>query len=228
MFAEMSSTRVSLTTIPRFPFRKIQGCHRSHLGRQCLNFSDRSGGLCIFRTTHSIVSCSMNMAAAESDDPRKMNLDRAMGGARTVWESFPEPVKTFPWAKVAVDFLQLLADLVFAVIKYLSVPVLVITSLSEMSYSAKERKMALIPIPMVAGILVAGVFSGTFLELSPTLKEARFPYHLVAIGLFFLLLKLPGPYYPYWGRILIPHFANGGLLRTLWLAFQWQRRVQTV
>lgn len=223
----MSSTRVSLTTTSRFPFR-IKERYQSHLGRQCLNFSDRSRGLCIFQTTQSIVSCSMNMSAAESDDPRKMNLDRAMDSARTVWESFPEPVKTFPWAKVAVNFLQLLADLVFVVVKYLSVPVLAITSLSEMSYSAHERKMAFIPVPMLAGILVAGVFNGTFLELSPTLKEARFPYHLVAIALFFLLLKLPGPYYPFWGRILIPHFANGGLLWTLWLSFQWNRKVQTV
>ncbi|KAJ8513986.1 hypothetical protein OPV22_004420 [Ensete ventricosum] len=42
------------------------------------------------------------------------------------------------------------------------------------------------------------------------LKEEGFPGHLLLIVNFFTLLKLPGPYYPYRGRILIPHFANGG------------------
>lgn len=53
------------------------------------------------------------------------------------------------------------------------------------------------------------------------------PWHLIAIGIFFTLLKLPGPYYPYWGRIFIPHLANGALWRTLWLAFMWYRRPNT-
>lgn len=55
-------------------------------------------------------------------------------------------------------------------------------------------------------------------------QQAEVPWHLVAVAIFFTLIKLPGPYYPYWGRILIPHIANGGLLRTLWFAFLWYRR----
>lgn len=55
-------------------------------------------------------------------------------------------------------------------------------------------------------------------------QEAEVPWHLIAVAIFFTLIKLPGPYYPYWGRILIPHIANGGLLRTLWFTFLWYRR----
>lgn len=55
-------------------------------------------------------------------------------------------------------------------------------------------------------------------------QEAQVPWHLIAIAIFFTLIKLPGPYYPYWGRILIPNIANGGLLRTLWFTFLWYRR----
>ncbi|CAI8606071.1 unnamed protein product [Vicia faba] len=56
--------------------------------------------------------------------------------------------------------------------------------------------------------------------------DAEVPWHLIAIAIFFTLIKLPGPYYPYWGRILIPQFANGVLLRALWLQspFQWKRK----
>jgi len=50
-------------------------------------------------------------------------------------------------------------------------------------------------------------------------QDAEVPWHLIAIAVFFVLLKLPGAYYPYWGRMLIPHFANGALLRVFgWVA----------
>lgn len=55
-------------------------------------------------------------------------------------------------------------------------------------------------------------------------QDAQVPWHLIAIAIVFTLIKLPGPYYPYWGRILIPHFANGVLLRALWFAILWNRR----
>lgn len=56
------------------------------------------------------------------------------------------------------------------------------------------------------------------------LQDAEVPWHLIAIGIFFTVIKLPGPYYPYWGRLFIPHFANGALWRTLWFAFLWYRK----
>ena len=59
-------------------------------------------------------------------------------------------------------------------------------------------------------------------------QEAEVPWHLIAIAIFFTLIKLPGPYYPYWGRIIIPHFVNGVLLRTIWFAIMWYRRPQKV
>lgn len=57
-------------------------------------------------------------------------------------------------------------------------------------------------------------------------QDAEVPWHLIAIAILFTLIKLPGPSYPYWGRIFIPHFANGVLLRTLWFAILWHRRPQ--
>ncbi|KAG5076169.1 hypothetical protein JHK82_054864 [Glycine max] len=68
--------------------------------------------------------------------------------------------------------------------------------------------------------------NNTFTTQPPFLgfKDSEVPWHLIAIAIFFTLIKLPGPYYPYWVRIIIPHFANGVLLRTLLFAILWYRR----
>lgn len=167
------------------------------------------------------ISVSINMAARQSDDSRKINFD-VKEQARQFWDNSPQPIKRFPWNRTFENFIQLIIDLTLAVVKYLSVPLLAVSSLSEMSYCAHERKLFLVPFWLLVGSAVAGILKETALELS-SLQDAEVPWHLISIAVFFTLLKLPGPYYPYWGRIFIPHIANGGLLRTLWFAFMWYR-----
>ncbi|CAJ1932803.1 unnamed protein product [Sphenostylis stenocarpa] len=170
------------------------------------------------------ISCCMNTSAQQSDDHGKIKLDQLIDKAWKLWDSSPEPVKIFPWNKALDNFIQFILDLILVVVKFLAVPVFAVTSLSEMSYCAHERKLFLVPLPVLFGVAVAGFLKETALELSPRLKDAEVPWHLIAIAIFFTLVKLPGPYYPYWGRIIIPHFANGALLRTLWYAILWFRR----
>lgn len=179
-----------------------------------------------FQNTRPKVLCAINMSAGQSDDHGKFKLDHLMNKARKLWDNCPQSVKIFPWKKALGNFGQLILDLTLAVVKYLCVPLLAVSSLSEMSYCAHERKLFLVPVPLVIGITVAGVLRETALDISPHLKDAEVPWHLIAMAIFFTLIKLPGPYYPYWGRIFIPHFANGGLWRTLWFAFLWNRRPQ--
>ncbi|KAL3651793.1 hypothetical protein CASFOL_004795 [Castilleja foliolosa] len=168
--------------------------------------------------------CSMNMAANQSDDPRKISVGRVVDKARSLWNSSPKPVKSFPWNKTLDNFIQVILDLTLAVIKYLSVPLFVVTSISEMSYCAHEKKLYLILFPFMVGVAVAGTLRDAALESSSYLKNAEVPWHLIAVAIFCAMLKFPGPYYPYWGRIFIPHFANGVLWRTLWFMFQWYRK----
>ncbi|TKY69171.1 hypothetical protein E2542_SST05440 [Spatholobus suberectus] len=179
---------------------------------------------CVSQKTGTKISCSMNMSAQQSDDHGKMKLDQLIDKARRLWDSSPEPVKNFPWNKALDNFIQLILDLILAVVKYLAVPVFAVTSLSEMSYCAHERKLVLVPLPVLFGVAVAGILKETALELSPRLRDTEVPWHLIAIAILFTLIKLPGPYYPYWGRIIIPHFATGVLLRTIWFAILWYRR----
>ncbi|KAL3538907.1 hypothetical protein ACH5RR_002273 [Cinchona calisaya] len=170
------------------------------------------------------VLCAMNMIAGQSDESGKLKLDRVIDKAKQLWDSSPQPVKSFPWSRAFDNFIQFILDIVLAVIKYLSIPVFAISCISEMSYCAHERKLYFTPLPFLLGAAVAGVLRTAALETSPSLKNAEVPWHLIAIAIFFTLIKLPGPYYPYWGRLLIPHFANGALFRTLWFAFMWYRR----
>lgn len=183
---------------------------------------------CASQKTGTKISCSMNMSAQQSDDHGKMKLDQLIDKARKLWDSSPEPVKNFPWSKALDNFIQLILDLILFVIRYLAVPVFAVTSLSELSYCAHERKLVLVPLPVLFGVAIAGILKETALELSPRLKDAEVPWHLIVIAIFFTLIKLPGPYYPYWGRIFIPHFANGVLLRTIWFTILWYRRPKSL
>ncbi|KAL5719760.1 hypothetical protein ACHQM5_012502 [Ranunculus cassubicifolius] len=229
----MLKTTLSYFITPKISFLKIfressKNGHNPYCGTLNLYPTPtRPRGRYPFHKSTSTISCTMDMTQGESGDKNPLSFDHLKTKTKQVWESLPQPVKSFPWSEAVENFFQLVLNLIFAVTKYLSVPLLAITSLSELSYCAHERKIRLVPIPLLAGFAVAGVFRDTFLDLYPHLKEEEFPWHLVAVAAIFVLIKLPGPYYPYWGRIFIPHFANGGLLRCVWFAFISTRR-QTV
>nr|XP_043623093.1 uncharacterized protein LOC122594856 [Erigeron canadensis] len=172
----------------------------------------------------SRIFCTINVNSSQPDERGKSNMDLVIDKARNLWDSSPQEVKSFPWTRALENFTQLIIDIILVITQYLYVPVMAITCVSEMSYCAHERKLVLIPLPILIGIAVAEVLKTRALKLSPYLKDAKVPWHLYANMLFFTLIKLPGPYYPYWGRIFIPHFANGGLFRTLWFLFLWYRR----
>lgn len=61
-------------------------------------------------------------------------------------------------------------DLAVEVGKYLLLPVLALSQLSETSYCAHERKLVLVPIPFLVGFAVAGVMKDTAAEVSSDLK----------------------------------------------------------
>lgn len=226
-------THFFTASTPRRPSSEMSlGTHSPFLSKfEGLSWYTKTNGCILsfkpngqFQNARSNLLSKIKVTAGQSGDPEKLNLDAIIEKARTLWDSSPHPVKSFPWNRTLENFIQLILDLTLAVIKYLCAPLLAVSSLSEMSYCANEKKLFLVPIPLLIGIVVAGLLKDAALELSPVLKDAEVAWHLIAIAIFFTLLKLPGPYYPYWGRIFIPHFANGGLLRTLWSVFLWYRR----
>lgn len=124
----------------------------------------------LFQNTRPRISCAINMSADQSDDPVKLKLNHLMDKARKLWDNCPQSFKSFPWNRALENFVQLILDLILAVVKYLCVPLLAVTSLSEMSYCAHERKLFLVPVPLLIGIAVAGVLSETALDLSSVFK----------------------------------------------------------
>ncbi|KAF9608891.1 hypothetical protein IFM89_012059 [Coptis chinensis] len=84
-----------------------------------------------------------------------------------VWKSLPQQVWSFHWPEALENFLELMLGLVYVVAKYLSVGLVALTSLSELPYCAHERKMQLVPIPLLIGIIVARIFKDATLELYP-------------------------------------------------------------
>ncbi|CAA6667488.1 unnamed protein product [Spirodela intermedia] len=144
-------------------------------------------------------------------EARAAPMGMAMESLRELWGRCPEPIRSFPWVRASGHLLGIIFDLVLTVAKYLSIPVLAVSSLSEMSYCAHERKMIVIPAPFLCGIAVAKVLQETALKMSPSFKDLEFPWHLVFMAGLFMLLKLPGPYYPT-GALGSPPFRKRGPL----------------
>ncbi|KAF4372036.1 hypothetical protein G4B88_001536 [Cannabis sativa] len=161
--------------------------------RSC-SFGFKSYGVLQNSVPMSKVYCAMNMAAGQSsNDSGKTKFDQLMEKARKLWEGFPQPVKNFPWNRAFDNFIQLTLDLILAVFKYLSVPLLAVSSLSEMSYCAHERKLKLVPFPLFIGITLAGVLRQTALEISPLLKKtSKQIKNNIATGFRKQVLILPG------------------------------------
>ncbi|KAK1303265.1 hypothetical protein QJS10_CPB11g00617 [Acorus calamus] len=197
---------------------------KAPLVSHCRPLNVRPNGSSQFCFTRCPMTRAFNVTAGQPDGSGDLGLGGALDLARKLWSNVPQPVKDFPWNVSMMNFIRILIDLICAVVKYLCVPLLGISSLSEMSYCAHERKMVLVPFPFILGIAVTKILKDTTIELYPHLEAGEIPWHLLVVASFFTLVKLPGPDYPYWGRLLLPHFANGGLWTTLWYAFMWYRR----
>lgn len=123
------------------------------------------------------ILCNMNIAAGQSDEPHKFNLENVIDQARKLWDNTPAPVKNFPWNRALDNFVQLILDIVLTVTKYLYVPVFVVTSVSELSYCAHERKLYITLLPFLVGVAIAGILKSKALESSPYLKVILFALH---------------------------------------------------
>lgn len=172
------------------------------------------------------VTCAFNISRGESGGLEEIKNAR-LEKVQNMLGDFGEPIKAFPWKKAFTRFFHHLSSLAFWVAKWLSIPVVLISSLSEMTYCGWQNKELLILYGLLSGSVLAGILKETAIELSEDFQEGKFPWHLLIIAAFFALIKLPGPYYPYWLRVFLPHFATGGLLRLLWSANIWYKTQST-
>ncbi|KAJ1701655.1 hypothetical protein LUZ63_001434 [Rhynchospora breviuscula] len=163
-----------------------------------------------------------NSAAVWSNRCNGLHSD-IVGYTRKVFDKVPQPIKTFPWSEALSIYQSLLFGLVSTLTKYIGLPLLAISSLSEMAYCSIERKMLVVLVAFLFGIGLVAALNDRRLKLFPNFKEEEKPWHLVPVAAFLLSLKLVGPYCPYLLRLSVPHFANGGLWCTVWFVFMWYR-----
>lgn len=160
------TSQLKLTLLEKFFSLLLQAWSQGNPG---CRVSDIKPNL-VFQTSRPDFSCAVNMAAGQSGDSEDARFRCLIDKVGELWDGSPEPVKSFPWNRALENFIQLVVDLTLAVVKMLCVPLLGITSLSEMSYCAQERKLFFVPLALIIGFAVAGILKDTALEISPFIK----------------------------------------------------------
>lgn len=177
-------------------------------------------------TARPVVQCvSSTVGGSSSEEFGKSGSDRVQNNAiSNVWAKAPEPVRVFPWGKAGRLFVERVVYHFWTVGKWLVIPVLAVSMLSELSYTLLQKKVFIIPAGMIGGFAFAGMLKETAIELTSEFETGETAWHLVALSVFFVALKFIGPYLPSWGRVTVPHFANGGLWHVIKLVNDWRRQ----
>ncbi|MCO5577002.1 hypothetical protein L7F22_030823 [Adiantum nelumboides] len=130
-------------------------------------------------------------------------------------EDTVDAIKSYPWEKLGLLFSQRVLGLVWIPTKWLAIPVFALSAISEFLYTLSTGKDIFIPLGILSGVLLATVIGNACLDVMKELpQDPKTSWLLILLGLFFLLLKLAGPYYVSWAAAFIPHMANAGLVKT--------------
>ncbi|XP_024364726.1 uncharacterized protein [Physcomitrium patens] len=176
----------------------------------------------------SISSCSRFLVQCVSstfDGSSKKENDRQPSNVlSTVIDKASEPIRSFPWAKASNLFFKRLLDQLWIVGKWLAIPLLALSVVNEFTYTLVQEKVLIIPVAMICGIVFSGITREVVLELSPSIEGRQLPWHLIALGILFVVLKLIGPVLPIWAQVSVPHFANGGLWQVAKLVNDWRKQ----
>ncbi|KAI3880133.1 hypothetical protein MKW92_018414 [Papaver armeniacum] len=157
----------------------------------------------------TIIKCSAKVTGfGQFGDPNKLKM-----------QTFPEPVKEFPWKKAEDIMLQRLLFLGKEALKWLLITLFAFSSLSDILLSISKNKELLIPLGLFIGCVVSDIFKETSKELFPSAsaKEGGLKMNLVVIGAFFVFVKVVAAFLAVGGKVLLSHVGNGGLLQVLWM-----------
>ena len=120
-----------------------------------------------------------------SDSQAQKSSQGVMTATAGLWSKAPEPIRVFPWAKAGRLFLERLLEQLWSVGKWLAIPVLAVSMLSELSYTLMQEKVLLIPAGMIGGIAFCGILKETALELLPGIDvSCYFSVHMHVSPLF--------------------------------------------
>lgn len=159
---------------------------------------------------------------ALSDDANKMKKKINTIKER-LFETVPLSTKDFQWKKAEEILLQRVLFIGQKALKWFLFALFIFNSLSDVIFSFTINKELMIPVGLFVGCMIGDFFNETSQELFSNSEEVGLRWHLVAIGCFFILVKLLSTYFAPTGRVLLLHVCNGGLLQILWL---WKNLVE--
>ncbi|XP_058081281.1 uncharacterized protein LOC131229359 isoform X2 [Magnolia sinica] len=146
--------------------------------------------------------------------------------AGRLWETFPEPVKEFPWKRAEEMVLQSLFVLGRRALKWALITLFVASSLSDVIFAISRNQELSIPVGLFLGCTMADFLKQTSQELFPITKEHSLFWHLIGTGSFFVVVKFISLYLAIRGRVFLSHVGNGGLMQTLWLGMKLQEEAK--
>ncbi|KAH9294902.1 hypothetical protein KI387_038490, partial [Taxus chinensis] len=136
---------------------------------QKLSLVPRSSPAVVYQRPIQLVTCALNISRGQSGGPEEIQ-NVYLEKVKNLLERGREPMKAFPWKQAYTHFLHRLFSLAFWVAKWLVIPVVIISSLSEITYCGLENKEVFIPFAMLTGSFLAGILKETAIELSKDLQ----------------------------------------------------------
>lgn len=164
--------------------------------------------------------CGMKitMAQFQFGEPNKIK-EQLNTIKERLWENTSDSVKDFPWKKAENLLLQRLLFVGKKMLKLSLVAFLVLTCLSDFIYSISRNQELMIPFGLIVGCLTTDFLKETSQEAfrSSEGKGLKMSWQLLAIGGFFVVVKLVSTYFTIRSQVFLKHFANGGLMQVFWL-----------
>eukprot|EP00252_Welwitschia_mirabilis_P004450 TRINITY_DN14795_c0_g1_i1.p1 TRINITY_DN14795_c0_g1~~TRINITY_DN14795_c0_g1_i1.p1 ORF type:complete len:239 (-),score=28.08 TRINITY_DN14795_c0_g1_i1:150-866(-) len=170
----------------------------------------------ISATTTSLQAKQLSTDSQEYENNHVNDLQRSLKNV------MPESMGKFPWKKA---FMKVTAVSIVGAAKFLLVTTLIVTFLNETSFCLMEDKDVFVPIGLFIGCVFAESIKNTALELFENLKDKNSPWYFLTVALASMLIKFLAPFYPYWGRLILPHIANGALWQTIWIIRNWHKAI---
>lgn len=119
--------------------------------------------------SRGLVQCVAS-SSDKNGEERQQQQQKKNNAMTTLMANAPEPIRVFPWATAGSLFLQRLLHQFWIVGKWLAIPVLAVSMLSELSYTLMQEKVLIIPVGMIGGMAFAGLMQDTALELSAIME----------------------------------------------------------
>uniref|UniRef100_A0A7N0SXF1 Uncharacterized protein n=1 Tax=Kalanchoe fedtschenkoi TaxID=63787 RepID=A0A7N0SXF1_KALFE len=167
---------------------------------------------------------TVRRVVAQLNEPNIPKIELAEVKKRLL-EVIPEPVKQVPWKNAERIFLNKLLEAGEKTLKWVFIPLFVLSAFCDIVFSILKNKELLIPIGLFIGCTVSDLFNETSRELFHKSEGSGPSRRLLYIAAFFVATRFVCSSFPLTASVFFMHVANGGLMQALWL---WRNSHESV